>query len=50
MISKIKCLALGLALLKNRKKALRKYNTRYNTAYYNSIMRRYKFYRRNGLQ
>jgi hypothetical protein len=46
-------IALGcraLARSKDRKKALRKYNKEFNMAYYNSVMRRYGFYKKEGLR
>lgn len=32
------------------KKALRKYNTKFTMSYYNSIMRRYRVYKKEGLR
>lgn len=46
-------IALGcraLARSKDRKKALRKYNKEFNMSYYNSVMKRYRFYKKEGLR
>lgn len=41
--------ARALSKRKNKKEALKRYNTKFNMAYYNRVMKRYDYYKKKSL-